>query len=205
MTEQRISEIYQMLGEARVPLPPDQQGPQVLLEKLREVRRWQDAVISLTTEVMRASAGAKKAIRALQGLVSSGEANSIREYRRELTEAKDQLDDLRSLDQAIRVCRNNLKTTESDIRLCSHLLDLQIKLGEIQPKEAPTPAPPAPSPHAQHQPLTTIEGIFAPLPAAPGPANLRGPLHRSAPEVSGVAVAEALDIDSFFATTTRTP
>jgi hypothetical protein len=194
MTEARITEIYAQMDQARVPLPPDLPGPGELLEKLREVRRWQDAVISLTTEVMRESAGAKKTIRALQALLTAGVAGDA---RADLLEAKNRLDDLKGLDQALRVCRNNLKTTESDIRLSSHLIDLQMKLGEVRP-----PDPKAvPSAIAADTPATAIEGLFAPTPATPvQPANGRGPLPRSAPELSGVVQeSAALDFDALFA------
>jgi hypothetical protein len=110
---------------------------------------------------------------------------------------KNRLDDLKGLDQALRVCRSNLKTTESDIRLSSHLLDLQIKLGEIRP-----PDPKAvPSAIAADQPATAIEGLFSPTPPTPvEPANGRGPLPRSAPELSGVVQeSAALDFDALFA------
>lgn len=195
MTEARMTEIYALLDKARVPLSPDQQGPTELLEQLREVRRWQDAVITVSTEVMRETAGAKKAIRSYQAMLTVGTADP--RVRESLHDAKDQLDDLRSLEQAIRVCRNNLKTTESDIRLSSHLLDLQIKLGQVTP-----PAPVVtPSAHASHQPATAIEGLFSPSPATPVErADERGPLHRSAPELSGVVQsAEPLDFSALFA------
>jgi hypothetical protein len=192
VNEQRIAAIYASLAEARVPLPPDQQGPQVLLEKLREVRRWQDTVIGLSMEVMRESAGARKQVRALQALIAHSSGPDISRYTGNLHDAKDTLDDLRSLEQATRVCLSNLKTTESDIRLCSHLLDQQIKLGEIRP---PEPAP-MPSAHVADLPVTGIEGVFAP----PTTPEARGPLPRSAPAYSGTAVAESLDIATFFST-----
>lgn len=191
MDDDRIAAIYQTLEQARVPLPPDQQGPGVLLEKLREVRRWQDAVIGLSTEVMRETAGTKKLIRALQVLATHAAPDG--RAKQDLNDAKDRLDDLRSLEQAIRVCRNNLKTTESDIRLCSHLLDLQFKLGEIQP---PKPAD-APAPTVTPFTKTGIEGVFAPPVAPVATANARGPLPRSAPEVSGVVQAQAEDVSAF--------
>lgn len=203
MDENRISAIYTTLDRARVPLPPDQQGPQVLLEKLREVRRWQDTVISLSTEVMRETAGARKQVRALQALTAHTSGPDLSKYRHDLHGAKDLLDDLKSLEQALRVCSANLKTTESDIRLCSHLLDLQIKLGEIRPVE-----PPPTSLHAKDLPVTGIEGLFSNA-AAPPPkgqtttAEPRGPLPHSAPPFSGTAVADSSDIDVFFTSLDR--
>lgn len=194
MTEARMTEIYTHLDQARVPLPPDLTGPGELLEKLREVRRQQDMLISLTTEVMREAAGVKKEIRAYQAMLTVGSAPPT--TREHLRVVKDRLDDLKALDQALRVCRSNLKTTESDIRLSSHLLDLQLKLGEIKP---PTPAV-VTSAHAADTPTTQIEGLFSPSAATPvEPANGRGPLSRSAPPLSGVVhESGVVDFTSLF-------
>lgn len=198
MDEARARAIYATLEQARVPLTPDLSGPGILMEKLREVRRWQDTVISLSAEILRASAGAKKAVRAQQAVVSLTSSPDRKRAQEHLGELKDALDDLRALEQATRVCLANLKTTESDIRLSAHLLDLQIKLGEVQPPRA-APTPPPPSPHAAHQPVTIIEGLFNPaaIPTAPvTTAAERGPLPTHQPAYSGVVETSIDDLDS---------
>lgn len=151
MTKDRQMEIYRELETMRVPLDHSSiRGTTYLLEKLQECRRYQDRLLTLTSEVEQALAGAKRLVRATKAALSiaglSAQAPSLRASSHE---AQDTLDDLRGLERSLNYARQNMKTTDSDIRLASGLVDLQFKLGEVRPPEPTVEATPTPQPATQ--------------------------------------------------------
>lgn len=147
MTKDRQTEIYKELETMRVPLDHSSiRGTTYLLERLQECRRYQDRLLTLTSEVEQALAGAKRLVRATKAALSiaglSAQAPSLRASSHE---AQDTLDDLRGLERSLNYARQNMKTTDSDIRLASGLVDLQFKLGEVRPPEPTVETTPQPA------------------------------------------------------------
>lgn len=177
MTPERMAEIYGELEQMKVPLDHSaNRGPTYLLEKLQECRRHQDRLLTITAEVERELARAKRETRAWKtALQIAGASDQAPNARKKSHAAQDMLDDLRGLERSLHYARHNMKVTDSDIRLSAGLVDLQFKLGEVRPPEdvpptvapapqtAPTITPPA------DVPSVTAETVFAqdPRPATP--------------------------------------
>jgi hypothetical protein len=185
-----MTEIYRELETMRVPLDHSSiRGTTYLLEKLQECRRYQDRLLTLTSEVEQALAGAKRMVRATKAALSiAGLSAQAPHLRAQSHEAQDALDDLRGLATSLNYARQNMKVTDSDIRLASGLVDLQFKLGEVRPPEPSLTAPTettlttaTPAPDPVTTPVVKIEPpdlpkiaaeVFAtdPRPAAPAEA-----------------------------------
>jgi hypothetical protein len=149
-------------------------GATYLLEKLQDCRRHQDRLLTLTSEVERELATAKREARAWKTALSvAGASAQLPDLRKKWHAAQDGLDDLRGLERSLNYARHNMKTTDSDIRLASGLVDLQFKIGEVRPPaDEPAPAPPAPQTSPTivppEVPSVTAETAFA---SDPRPAN----------------------------------
>lgn len=181
MTPERMTEIYRELEGVKVPLDHSSvRGATYLLEKLQECRRHQDRLLTLTSEVERELAAAKREARAWKTALSvAGVSAQVPDLRKRWHAAQDALDDLRGLERSLNYARHNMKTTDSDIRLASGLVDLQFKIGEVRPPEredppviqtAPTIEPPT------DVPTVAVETAFAEDPRPAHPAEVVAPI-----------------------------
>lgn len=130
-----IDQVYQELDLLSVALEMTPElGPTHLREKLLECRRKQDRISKVLVDVNREFSSARARVRALQALVDVARGNSDSPtLKAELRGARDVEDQLRYCERAVRLRRENLRATSSDIRLLVNVIEQQIKLGEVQP------------------------------------------------------------------------
>lgn len=136
LTDQTISKIYAELETLSVHLEQNpQRGLQYLNDKILECRRAMDRCTDLLTQVRRLHPGIRTSVRNLKAqlrLVGTN-AQLAAELNEQLSTSQDQDDEIRYLVEVIKARLSNLTRTNSDIRLLWSVVELQIKLGEIQP------------------------------------------------------------------------
>jgi hypothetical protein len=136
MDAARREEVYLRLRDLQV-IDMDhavERGPSYLLERLKQCRRQQDEVLTLSVEIKRATSKAKIASRMAKSAMAwtdQRDASRKQALKDEYETALSDFDELRTLEEVAAISRMNLRTADSDIRLGAQLLEQQIKLGVI--------------------------------------------------------------------------
>ncbi len=146
-TKDDIVHVYEFLQTAVLPIDTTlEKGPSALSEQLMECRRMQDRLSQYQLDVHRWYAAVKQAKRAAAAVArlsrSKGEADISKiTADMELMELEGLHDDLVGLMASVSVTRQNLRSTDSDIRLAATLMGQQIQLGQVQPGTYKRPEP----------------------------------------------------------------
>lgn len=132
MTPVREEEIYTEIATMVVPLERSPlAGPEYFADRLVDVRRFQDRVCDLLTEVHRDLASAKIALRGARAVAK------VTKDATEAEKAQDRYDSLKGLFEVVALRRSNLRQAGSDIRM---LVDTLAELLRIAANVHPTPA-----------------------------------------------------------------
>lgn len=196
MTPERVTTIYAELDTLAVTLEQRPElGSVYLLERLMECRRKQDRISEILVLINRELSVTRCAARTLRASIDViGRSKDTILLRAELQPYVDDEDTLKYLLASVRLRRENLRATSSDIRVMVNVVDQLRKLGEVQPP------PEKPQHQMTFREVTQQSGEMNmdesewPEPVPPKPPKVS---KKKVPVVPAM-VDEAVDLDKIF-------
>ncbi len=164
-TKDDIAHVYEFLQTAVLPIDTTlEKGPSALSDQLMECRRMQDRLSQYQLDVHRWFAAVKQAKRAAAAVVRLNRGNeaglqAVKDSA-DLMELEGLYDDLVGLMASVSVTRQNLRSTDSDIRLAATLMGQQIQLGQVQPGQYKKPTPPPQKPVALEEETVDFQDLI---------------------------------------------
>lgn len=135
LTPEEITAVYDEIGKMHVELSPDtNKGLQYVKERLTLCRAMQDRLAELTLRVNRALSDVMTEALALK-MKNALAPDTPTQQRMQVVEGERQ--DHLLLTKMLRMQAQLLSRTSMDVRLLADLTKEQLKLGEIDPKDAP--------------------------------------------------------------------